>query len=218
MSIENMDYKNDIPRVLNVYNEYRLDTDEYVSLFMVMGINPDKFQGDFYKNLHEQLTNEGLRRQSNSVKSDIAIIQSVTNKINDPYFSMAFAVDVLKYAKEKDIKWSPSFYFNNDHEIVCGQPMFKYSLSLNDYITMKALNLSFYFAYQLDRRGNLQYRYLSYDSNPIHNTAFMLRFEPDEMQALFERSYRKYPTNDDDDDEYDDDDADDDDDDYVSTW
>jgi len=185
-----MDYKNDIPRVLNVYNTYRLDTDEYVSIDDVMKINPDKFQGDFYKNLHQELTDEGLRRQSNSVKSDIAIIQSVTDKINDPYFSMAFAVDVLKYTKEKYVKWSPTFYFNNDHEIVLDQPMFKYSLSLNDYITMKALNLDFNFAYQ-NRHGHLEYRNLLYDSNPIHNTAFMLRFEPDEMQALFERSCRK---------------------------
>ena len=199
MRIENMDYKNDIPRVLNVYNTYRLDTDEYVSLDDVMKINPDKFQGDFYKNLHQQLTYEGLRRQSNSVKSDIAIIQSVTDKINDPYFSMAFACDVLKYTKSNNEKKNVTFEFNNDHEIVLDQPMFKYSLSLNDYTTMKALKMFFNFAYQLDKHGNLEYRFLLYDCNPIHSTAFMLRFEQDDMQALFERSYRKYPTDDDDD-------------------
>ena len=105
---------------------------------------------------------------------------------------MAFAVDVLKYTKSIDVKWwLVDFEFNNDYEIVLDQPMFKYSLTLNDYATMKALNMSFNFAYQLDRHGNLKYRTLLYDCNPIHNTAFMLRFEQDDMQALFERSCRK---------------------------
>lgn len=209
----NMNYKNDIPRVLNMYNEYRSESDEYVSIDNVMKMNPNKFQGDFYKNLHQHLTDEGLKRQAQSIKTQNAIFKTMQGKIDCPYFSNAFALDVLKCMKQKnEFHLHITFKFNNDHEVVLQQPMFNHSLTLDDYETMKALGMYFMFGYQLDKHGAMEYQFLLYANSPIHNTAFMLRFETDDMNELFKKCYQKYPDYYDDDDDESDYESDDDDD------